>query len=354
MFDRHSLALSELTIEITRKCPLKCLICSSNGGSSYTNELGTDELKRIISDAHTLGATTVSFSGGEPLEHSHITDLCRYAKKQALNVNVYTSGNALNENHLIGPIDENILASFERMRLDKMIFGLQGPDEKVHDMITGVNGSFRNVIASIKRTVKRAIPTEIHSVPVRLNYKSLPRLVVLARKLQIRQISLLRFVPQGRGEINKDILSLNRQELLTLKSMVKKMLDSKDPKIRIGAPFNAFGFSVGVRCAIGRSRATVRADGCVFPCEAAKELQGSFDNDLHTRSLRDIWENSRLFEEARNISHLIDKTVCKECRSFGKCGGGCLAQRFVRGSEERKILDPYCLKAGVIPKDVYT
>jgi radical SAM protein with 4Fe4S-binding SPASM domain len=348
------LILSELTIEVTRRCPLNCLICSSNGGNLYPDELGSKELKKAIFDARTLGAKTVSFSGGEPLEHPQIADLCKYAKKQGFNVHIYTSGNVRDNKYLIGPIDEATISCFARMRVDKMIFGLQGPNEEVHDLITGVSGSFSNAIDSIKKTVKKAIPAEIHCVPTRLNYKNLPELIDLARELGIKQISLLRFVPQGRGETNRHLLNLNREELFSLRTIIKGMVCSRNPQIRIGAPFNAFGLSTGIRCSIGKSRATIRADGRVFPCEATKDVQGSFGNDLHTASLMDIWKNCALLEDARNISHLIDKSFCKDCPSFEQCHGGCPAQSFILDRCRQRTFDPYCLKAGAVLKDVCT
>lgn len=346
-------ALQDLTIEITKKCPLNCLICSSNGGVPYPNELTVDELKRIIDDAQELGTQTIIFSGGEPLEHPHLIEICKYAKLYDLDVSIYTSGNVrARKDHSTKPISEGIISYLKDLPINKMIFGLQGPTDNIHDSITGVQGSFANAIASIKRVIRESIPAEIHFVPVKPNYRALPQMVRLAKMLQVDQISLLRFVAQGRGEDNNSSLRLESHELILLKSIIGEMLASRTPRVRIGAPFNAFGFSEKNCCTAGKSRATIRADGFVFPCEAMKELHYCSDNYLRKKGLREIWEKSALFQEARNFMHLIGRSSCRNCKMFVKCKGGCPAQRLISGASIENDFDPYCFATEVIAQNV--
>lgn len=348
---RCSLVLEDLTIEITRKCPLNCLMCSSYGGIPYPNELTLDELKRIIDDAHGLGTQTIIFSGGEPFEHPHLIDLCEHAKRYDLGVCIYTSGNVRSEDYSIKPIGESLLSYLKKISINKMIFGLQGPNAEVHESITGVKGSFTNTIISIRRVVRESIPTEIHFVPVKLNYRTLPRMIMLAKKLQVDKISVLRFVMQGRGEANNKMLSLDPHELLALKLILREMLASKTPRVRIGAPFNAFGLSEENYCTIGKSRATIRADGFVFPCEAMKELPYCLDNNLRRRSLKEVWEESKIFREARAFASIISRSLCRNCKEFAQCKGGCPAQRLLSGASIMDHVDPYCLTIEVTTRN---
>jgi len=347
-----SLVPLDLTIEITKKCPLNCLICSSNGGIPYSNELTVNELKTIISEVQELGTQTIIFSGGEPFEHPSLIELCKHAKCHALGVCFYTSGNVRNKDCSIGPIEESALSYLKKMSVDKMIFGLQGPTDEIHDSITGVQGSFTNAITSIKRTIRNSIPAEIHFVPVKLNYRTLPQMIALAKSLEVDQISVLRFVAQGRGEANESILRLETHEQLILKSILREVVASKNPCVRVGAPFNTFGLFEQNYCTAGISRATIRADGFVFPCEAMKELPYRIDNDLRRKSLKEIWENSAIFQQARNFAHLIDKSACRKCAMFARCKGGCPAQRLISGVPIQSYPDPYCLATEVLVKNV--
>ena len=69
--------LNDLTLEITKKCPMNCILCSSEGGEAAPNEFSLTELKDIVDQAKSLGVTQISLSGGEPLTHKHILDICK-------------------------------------------------------------------------------------------------------------------------------------------------------------------------------------------------------------------------------------------------------------------------------------
>lgn len=334
----------DLTIEVTKKCPLHCLICSSEGGLPYENELTTNQIKKVIRDAHELGTRNICFSGGEPFEHPEIIRLCEYSKSIGLNIHIYTSGNATSKLNLLSPIDEDLLIR-AKTSVDKIIVGLHGPTAEAHESITRVFNSFKNAIASIERAVQQAIPVEIHFVPVKTNYKSLPEMIELAKKLKANKLSILRFVPQGRGKINKSLLSLEKFDIMSLKSLLANIALSETPQVRIGAPFSILGLSQA-RCTAGQNRATIRADGLVFPCEALKQMPCS-NNDLHTQSLREIWEESGIFREARTFASLARKGKCSKCNRFDKCGGGCHAQSIILGKTLWDCSDPYCFEKEV-------
>ena len=336
---KKSHVLADLTIEVTRKCPLNCLICSSEGGSPYKNELTTNHLRKIISDANDLGARNICFSGGEPFEHPEIIQLCEYSKSMGLNVHVYTSGNTRTKLNLLNPIDENLMIRAKNS-VDMIIAGLQGPTAEAHELITRVHGSFKNAISSIERAIRQSIPVEIHFVPVRMNYRSLPEMIELAKKLKVNRISVLRFVPQGRGKTYNSLLSLEPTDVLSLKSILENISVSEGPQVRIGAPFRVLGLSKA-HCTAGENRATVRADGLVFPCEALKEMPCS-SNDLKTRGLREIWQESKIFTDARAFASLAKNRKCANCKKFDRCVGGCPAQRLNLGGHMEDCLDPYC------------
>jgi len=341
---RNSHVPLDLTIEVTRKCPLNCLICSSEGGFPYDNELTTEQLKKIIRDANELGTENICFSGGEPFERPDIIQLCEYSKSMGLGIHLYTSGNARSKVHLLNPIDEDLLAR-AKTSVDKIIVGLHGPTAEVHESITRVSNSFNNAIASIERAVQQAIPVEIHFVPVRINYRSLPEMIELAKELRVKKVSILRFVPQGRGRVNKDLLSLENFEITSLKSLLAHIVLSQTTRVRIGAPFSVFGLSEA-RCTAGQNRATIRADGRVFPCEALKQMSCEC-NDLHTQSLRAIWEESEIFRDARSFASLAKRGKCSKCNKFEECGGGCPAHALILGKALWDCSDPYCFEKEV-------
>jgi len=72
--------LKELVIEVTQKCPMQCIYCSTNAGPDKECELPINTVKRVIVDAAKMGVETIAISGGEPLS-SKIRQIIRLRKK---------------------------------------------------------------------------------------------------------------------------------------------------------------------------------------------------------------------------------------------------------------------------------
>jgi len=288
-------------------------------------------------DARELGTRTIIFSGGEPFEHPNLVELCGTAKDHGLHVQIYTSGNVSHDSAIV-PISEETISDLRHLYIDKMVFGLHRATARVHDSMTKIRGSYRNAIISIRRCWEKLIPVEINTVPTKINFETLPELLALAERLHVERISVLRFVAQGRGELNSDMLTLEPHESRKLRSILTRMLSSNEPSVRVGAPFNVFCIFGGNYCTAGKTRATIRADGYVFPCEALKQQQQYSDNNLRAGSLKQIWERSAIFREARHFADLISKSRCRYCSMFSKCKGGCPAQRLISDCS----IDPLC------------
>jgi radical SAM protein with 4Fe4S-binding SPASM domain len=320
---------------------LNCLICSSEAGLPYEKELATIEIKDLLKQAKKLGAKSICFSGGEPFAHPNILDLCTFSKSLGLEIHIYTSGNVA-WNNLLSPISEDLLSSIKPF-VDKIIFGLQGPNAKIHESITRVSGSFDNAVVSIKRAICESIAVEIHFVPVKINYNYVLKMIDLSRELGVSKISFLRFVPQGRGKTYKSLLDLDKPEVLSLSSDLESVIDSKFPIVRIGAPFGILGLTKA-RCTAGENRATVRADGQVFPCEALKQLPGTLNN-VRMQSLEEIWVNSPLFRMSRALA-VTRNEQCLQCTRLKaeQCNGGCPGQSVTSRNVPSTNLDPCCFE----------
>lgn len=82
----------ELRISITSKCNMKCVYCH-NEGNEKNSELNIDEIRKIVEDATDYGLASVRLTGGEPLMHPEIEDICRMlTEKYRLRVGINTNG----------------------------------------------------------------------------------------------------------------------------------------------------------------------------------------------------------------------------------------------------------------------
>ena len=62
--------------------------------------------------------------------------------------------------------------------------------------------------------VKNEIQTEFHFIPFPYNYHKLAQLVAFAKEMLINKISVLRFVPQGRGKGLSELLLIKGSKVI--------------------------------------------------------------------------------------------------------------------------------------------
>ncbi|MCK4829580.1 radical SAM protein, partial [bacterium] len=92
-YHRRPFKLREIKIEVTYRCPLACIHCSSDATPSSSLEMSREECLQIIHEAIQMGAEEVAFSGGEPLIWPGLDEAIDAAVCGGLHVIIYTSGN---------------------------------------------------------------------------------------------------------------------------------------------------------------------------------------------------------------------------------------------------------------------
>lgn len=204
--------LIELCLEVTDRCVLNCVHCSTNASGNLNNNEGLkyDETCSIISDFRSCGGSILEISGGEPTLHPSLFKIVDFAKSKNLEVRLYTAG--VTYDNKLGPLKEGLFRKLLASALDKIIFNLQGP-KQVHDSITQKAGSFEAVYESIERAKKLGFWVGIHFVPMKPNAGKIGEVLAVAKKLYVDEVALLRFVPQGRGKANEIKLKLAKKEL---------------------------------------------------------------------------------------------------------------------------------------------
>lgn len=133
---------SEVFIEPTNHCNLKCIICPH--GSGLKREKGfmsLDSFKKILKEvikAKVLRAT-LNFAG-EPLLNKNIFDMIRLAKVNNLYTRIHTNATLLPEDYSRRIIDSG---------LDELSFSFDDPRKEVYERIR-VNASYEKTLANIK------------------------------------------------------------------------------------------------------------------------------------------------------------------------------------------------------------
>ena len=127
---------------ITYGCNNNCIFCYSHNtrhDSKIYNELKLDSFKEYLKKNAVTSDDRIILNGGEPLMYSKFKDMLAILKKIGCETVVFTNG------RLLDSIDLYTLNN--KFRFVVPIHG----DEKLHDKITKVKGSYRETILAMKK-----------------------------------------------------------------------------------------------------------------------------------------------------------------------------------------------------------
>jgi len=333
-----SFVLKSIKLEVTHRCLLNCIHCSSNANSSDAPVMSFELARDILEQAIKMGVEEVSLSGGEPLLWPEIGQAISLCASAGVRTEVYTSGNI----DRVGTAMELLKES----GASKVIFSVYAANEDCHDKITKVRGSFQRTMSALDEAIRFKVDVEFHFVPLSINYEQLGDVISLARNKCVKQVSILRFVPQGRGK-SCNARALDRGQNLELRLMVER--GREQTKIRAGSPYNFLMVNESPKCCAGIDRLTILPDSTIYPCDAFKQVKAHeiVGTDRFSRldkwPLDECWEKSRYLQAIRDYLRSPFDKPCSDCKYLHKCLSGCLAQKYIANGTLKKAADPMCL-----------
>jgi radical SAM protein with 4Fe4S-binding SPASM domain len=341
----------KLTLEIIKKCFNRCIYCSAFVSSEDSkNIMVLDKAINVIDQFAGMGGVEVNLSGGEPLLHPELFSIANHAKTIGLKVGLFTCGIFSRK----APTKEEqsaIIAKILEVKFDNIEMALHAPASEMHDSITDRSGSFRRTYEFVKELSSKTGCLEINFVPMQINADELEEVVCLTAKLGIRELNILRFMPQGRGWTNKDWLYLKTIEMARLNKMALQLIkrNALAPRISVGHPGDfTFLFDKERRpksCDAGVDQCMVMVNGDVIPCPAFRGLPEWIAGNVFPDQLHHIWNYSKPFVTLRDFipQNLLGK--CETCRYLLSCRGRCTAERIRHNADLYQGPDPGCPRA---------
>jgi len=333
--------LKEFKIEVTYRCDLNCIHCSSDAHPSNMLEMTCDDCLRILADAAEMGAQEVAFSGGEPFLWPYIFDAVEAAVKHHLKVTVYTSGNTEEFKQRVSRL-HNLGAT-------RMIFSVFGANASTHERITRRVGSLDRTKVAMGDALSVGLSTELHFVPIADNYRELNGVAQIARQLGVSRVSVLRLVPQGRAALIGDRV-LNRVQNLELRREIQALRkEHGNHFVRTGSPYNFLTLNDNPACCAAIDRMIICPDLRLYPCDAFKRIGASELvkteqwSCLAGTCLPECWQKSPYLEVVRTYLTTDFEAPCDSCRFLEKCLSGCLAQKVIAYGSLDKKPDPACI-----------
>lgn len=175
---------------VTRACNLKCVHCyahATDGTSS--DELNTEEGRRMIDDLAAFGAPVLLFSGGEPLVRKDMPQLAAYAVEKGMRAVISTNGTL---------IDHSTAQTLKQIGLSYVGISLDGL-EPVNDHFRGVNGAFKKALRGIENCQQAGIKVGLRFTINRRNVKEIPGIFDLLEEMEIPRVCFYHLVYAGRG-----------------------------------------------------------------------------------------------------------------------------------------------------------
>lgn len=332
--------IEELFVEITNHCLQNCIHCSSCASEKIFQSIPIEKIYSVIEETIPLGLKYFTISGGEPLLYPKLKELIAHLNAKGLIFNIYSCGISKNANNEPCSIPNSLLNYLKKNNINKLIFSIQGGTEKIHEEITQFTGSFYLTLESIKRALSKNIFVELHFVPMKKNIDELNQVINIAQSLNIKQLSLLRLVVQGRCSSDLELSIKEYYNMVNEVNNLNKQLTNK-LNIRLGSPFNCITLS-GKPCTAAQNKLLISATGEFFPCEAFKYLKGTRPT-IYTSSVKSIWENDELLNNIRKAK-LSSLKHCHNCSDFSKCLGGCYGQRNKKYKNLYEGPDLICVK----------
>lgn len=307
--------VKDLCFEIIEKCLNNCMFCSSNSNCNKTQIIKFEDFKRTIDYFMANGGIEeLSLSGGEPFLHPELIKMVDYSKSLGIRTVIFTSGVAngqelneeyrnviisemndrLNEieqnepeneflktkvrnyyNQLLEKkkyysIDRGLLHKLKTTGLDKIVFDMQAYESETDNYIMGRNEQARQaLLKSLIDASFEQLDIDVHFVPMKPNYKEISDILELLEIAKVEQISLLNFLPQGRGMINSNDLMMTSEEKQEFFKLLEEGRKRFSGKIRIGIPLQGDDTH---KCNAGLEKLDIKFNGDVLPCPAFKEI----------------------------------------------------------------------------------
>lgn len=335
-----------ISLFLTYKCNLRCLMCGQWGENGAFNEfnkdilrqqLTLDEIKSVIDDVRGFKPNITLF-GGEPFLHPDWFNIIRIVKDAGLRCNIVTNGTFI----------QNYAEEIIESGLDEIIFSLDGPEE-IHDSIRRIPGTFNRSINGflflnqLKQKYKSKNPAiNINSTIWRENYRNIQDIVEIAHSISARGLTFhhllflskstvhqfvdtfysrfkqkptdwIGFAWENPPEIDVDYLISELNQVKQSKSTVDISVFPNFNDEEIRRWYSQFDFestSYRNRCQSLWMTAYVFPDGTVRPYHSMNFTTGN----IRENRFREIWNND-IYRDFR--SHI------KTHKKFAVCSKGC-------------------------------
>lgn len=315
-------------LELTLRCPCRCLTCGSQAGAARARELDHGEWLGAIGALADLGCQRITLMGGEPLLYSRWMELARAARGRDMIVDIISSGQGL---------DEKVAALMAGSGLHAVTISVDGL-AATHDAQRRVPGCFEQAIRAIRCVDQAGLKVGVTSQVNQGNLAELENLAPILEEAGVLGWQLQLTLPLGRAEENRNLITppaMMPELLRVLRRLARRpglrphltdnigYCTSDDLQLRTiqgGFPRPWLG------CRAGLDALGITSDGRVKGCLALPD--SCTEGNVRKESLAAIWRDPQRFRYNRRYAPGQLSGACAECEEAQRCRGGCTATAY--------------------------
>lgn len=322
-----------LLCELTYRCPLQCPYCSNPiNFARYSQELNTEEWKRVLGEAAAMGVVQAHFSGGEPLLRADVCQIIAHAQSLGLYTNLSTGGTLLSE---------ELAKQLRAAGLDSLQVSIQDSAAACSDSMAGGPPSFEKKIRAARVAKDAGFALTLNVVLQRQNIGRIEAIIGLAEDLGAERLELANTQFNGWALKNRSALLPTRVQVEHAARVARAARQRLKGKMEILYVLPDYFEPFPKACLHGWGRVfmTVAPDGAVLPCQTAREISGLQFANVRKLSLEKIWFESEAFCKFRGTDWLPEP--CRSCPRKETDFGGCRCQAFLLAGDAA-VTDPVC------------
>jgi radical SAM protein with 4Fe4S-binding SPASM domain len=316
-----------VALELTLRCPCRCITCGSRAGAPRVRELEHQEWLDVIAALADLGCQRISLMGGEPLLTPRWAELASAARDRQIIVDMISSGQGL---------DQDVALRIRDSGLHAVTISVDGL-AATHDGQRGLPDCFQRALQAIRLVDHAGLKVGVTTQVNRGNLAELEALAPILEDAGVLGWQLQMTLPIGRAEAQA--LALAPAEMPELLRVLRRLAQRRglrphltdnigycthdDLMLRTlqgGFPRPWLG------CRAGLDALGVTSDGRVKGCLALPDA--CVEGNLRERSLADIWNNANGFAYNRQFTPKQLGGACTQCRHSDRCRGGCSATAY--------------------------
>jgi radical SAM protein with 4Fe4S-binding SPASM domain len=301
----------QVSIEVTRRCPLECLHCYNNlpmaDMDAKRRELSKEEHFRILDELVEMGCFWLLYTGGEIFARKDFLEIYTAAKKKGFLVSLFTNGTILTEQIA------DYLAEWPPFAIEITLYGRT---RETYEALTGVPGSYQRCLRGIQLLKERSLPLKLKTVATSINKHE-----VLAMRRFAEEELGVEFKMDG--QINPRIdcsqsplaVRLSPEEVVALDMAAPKGMSEyrRLAKKDLDNPPNLAQTDSVYFCGGGMNSFAINAYGEMGICVISQQETFS----IREAGVRAVWENALLRLRTRKRTRL---TKCLQCRIQSLCG----------------------------------